>query len=397
MKISVLFEGTPKKPGAFYQNLNSAILLDQVKDQRFEIEFITIENDTFDFLKKKKFKVKKYKENIFSKIFNFLNNFNFFEKIVLMFNIKHPFEYFLKKNNFDLVIFLSPHNLCYYCGEINFVINIWDIDHKKNSIYSEHRKNYNYKKRENLINYALFHSFKTVVADFKTKKELINIYKGMPENIIVQPFIPLLPKLYDRKKNQDYKIIFEKFNLPKKKLILYPATFWEHKNHKYLLDVALILKQKKIEKYHFIFCGHDKGFLKHINNKIIKNNLENYITILNSVSDKALIALYKNVFAITMPTTGGPTNLPIYESFYFKKLIFYSDHLLDKNDKLNNLILKIDLDLPDDFASKLINFQVDTHKKKIIDANKYFFDVCSDENYKKNYLTIIDSFIKKKI
>ena len=30
-----------------------------------------------------------------------------------------------------------------------------------------------------------------------------------------------------------------------------------------------------------------------------------------------------------MPTFGGPTNLPIFESFYFKKPIFYTKHLID--------------------------------------------------------------------
>ena len=36
-----------------------------------------------------------------------------------------------------------------------------------------------------------------------------------------------------------------KFNLKNKRYIFYPATFWPHKNHQYLIDVAKIFKRDK--------------------------------------------------------------------------------------------------------------------------------------------------------
>ena len=52
-----------------------------------------------------------------------------------------------------MVIFLSPHQLSLYCVDVNFVINIWDIDHKKNSPYPEHNVNNTFEKRENFCKY----------------------------------------------------------------------------------------------------------------------------------------------------------------------------------------------------------------------------------------------------
>ena len=42
MKIAVLFEGNPKKPGGFYQSLQSASILNEITDDRFKLEFIEV-------------------------------------------------------------------------------------------------------------------------------------------------------------------------------------------------------------------------------------------------------------------------------------------------------------------------------------------------------------------
>ena len=134
------------------------------------------------------------------------------------YKFKHPFSDFLNKNNYDLVIFLSPNVLSYHCGKTNFIINIWDLDHKKNSPYPEHRINYNFLKREQLINYSIFHSFKVIVPEKRTREELIKIYNCDEKKIITQSFIPYLPKIFEKTESEtDFKKIFEELNVPKKK------------------------------------------------------------------------------------------------------------------------------------------------------------------------------------
>ena len=106
MKVGVLFEGTEKNPEAFNQSLNSALILNEIKNYYSDFNFIILNKKT-------------------SKIL---------------------------KNKYDIVMFLSPHQLSLYCSDINFIINIWDIDHKKNSPYSAHNKSYIYEKREKFLN-----------------------------------------------------------------------------------------------------------------------------------------------------------------------------------------------------------------------------------------------------
>ena len=53
MKIAILFEGNPKKPGGFYQSLQSASILNEIVDERFDLEFICLKKETYNLLKKK--------------------------------------------------------------------------------------------------------------------------------------------------------------------------------------------------------------------------------------------------------------------------------------------------------------------------------------------------------
>ena len=96
-----------------------------------------------------------------------------------------------------------------------------------------------------------------------------------------------------------------------------------------------------------------------------------------------------------MPTTGGPTNLPLYESFYFKKIIFYSKHLIFEN-KLSDNLITVDIDKPAEFCEKIINLNEDQKKLITEKAFEFYKTICSFKNFKKTYLSIIEDFISSR-
>ena len=395
MKIGIVFEGSPKKPGGFYQSLQSLTLLNDLKSAEYNFEVITLEKETFNFLKDK-FNTILFKSNLVLKLFNFMTNSIFFSNIIFKHNIKHPFEKFLNKNKFDLIIFLSPHNLCFFCGTTNFIFNIWDLDHKKNTPFPEHRINYNYRKREDLIDFVLFHSFKIIIPDKKICNELIQIYKCDKSKLLIQNFIPYLPRFYNENKDKNYENIFSKLKIKKKKIILYPATFWPHKNHHYLIEVAKILKKKNNQDYIFVLCGSDKGTIQKINSDIEEYGLDNYFHIFQLLSDEELISIYLKTYAVIMTTDGGPTNLPMYEAFFLKKPLFYSNHLLENDDDLNKLFVGINTQNPNDLYDKLINLDQNKLSDMVNLAENYFAVNCSGEKFKTNYFNILSEFKNKK-
>ena len=96
-----------------------------------------------------------------------------------------------------------------------------------------------------------------------------------------------------------------------------------------------------------------------------------------------------------MPTTGGPTNLRLYESFYFKKVIFYSDHLIEEKELSENLV-PINIQEPNDFCKKIINLKDEDIKLITKRAYEFYQKRCSFENVKMTYLSIINDFLKNR-
>ena len=91
-----------------------------------------------------------------------------------------------------------------------------------------------------------------------------------------------------------------------------------------------------------------------------------------------------------MPTYCGPINLPIYEAFFFKKIIFYTKGLI-KDDPINNRLLEIDTNSPSDFYEKW-NILNDNSRVDVLteDNFKCYNSVCSEDKFKENYKKIIN-------
>ena len=396
MKIGIFLEGSPKIGGGFFQSLKSSFLLLGIESFKSNFELIITDKETYSYLNKENFQNKLYKPNIFIKYFSELFEIDLVKDLFFKLKIMHPFTKFLKENSYDLIIFLGPSMMSKYCGEVGFVTNIWDLDHKNNSQFPEHNKNFIFEKREKLIKEIIYRAFRIIVAHDSNKNELINFYNVKNNNIVVQNFIPMLPSIYEKNIHNQNKYIelFKDLDIPEnKKIIFYPAQFWAHKNHKYIIDALKILKENKDERFFFVFCGANKGNLKFIENLIKRNNLEKFIKIYNFLTDDQVISLYLNCNAIVMPTYCGPTNLPIYESFYFKKIIFYTKDLIP-NDDINNRLIEIDISSPLDFCKKLEICFDENKIEEITKSNfEYYKLVCNDKDFRVNYEKIIKDFI----
>lgn len=393
MKVAILLEANLKNPGGYNQTLSTANFLHNSFKNKKDIIFIVNSFDLSKILKKKKINFINYKKNILEKLFDFFFGLTFLFKFLIKFNLNHSFSNFLRKNNIDFVIFLSPSELSLYCGEINFVLNIWDLDHKKNSPFPEHRKNYVYEIRESFLEIVLFKAYKIIVPHEQNKNDLIKLYNCNQDKISVLTLVPYLPVI---SKGRIFISREEGLNiskLPKKKIILYPGTFWAHKNHKYIVDCAYLLKKENINDFHFIMCGSDRGTFDYIKGLINENNLSDMITLFSLVSDFFLIELYKKSFAIIMPTDAGPTNLPLYEAMFFRKPIFYSKNFL-YDSEIKKIIIPIDINDPFTFLEKIKNIKSKYVRSKIELGVSYYNNYCNQERIYHLYNNIIIEFEK---
>ena len=213
MKTAFFIEGNSKNPGGYNQVLNSAVFLNYFFGNKDNYIFITNDEKLKKELNKIGVKSEIYKKNIIEKFLDYIFGLKFLINFLIYFNLKHSFAKFLKKKKIKLIFFLSPSIYATFCDDINFVINIWDVDHKKNSPFPEHKKDYVYEKRENFLKIVLFKSFKIIVPHEENKNELVKFYNIPASKIAIQTFIPYLPNM-DFSINKSDKIE-ENYNLEK--------------------------------------------------------------------------------------------------------------------------------------------------------------------------------------
>ena len=133
--------------------------MSEIEKFKSKIEVIISHKEAVNYLKEKNINTKLFSQNTFMRYFSELFEIDLIKNLFNKIKIRHPFTRFIKKNKYDLIIFLGPSTMSKFCAEISFVSNIWDVDHKKNSQFPEHNSNFNFENKEKLYNYIIHKAF----------------------------------------------------------------------------------------------------------------------------------------------------------------------------------------------------------------------------------------------
>ena len=110
------------------------------------------------------------------------------------------------------------------------------------------------------------------------------------------------------------------------------------------------------------------------------------------LSNEQIISLYKKTLALIMPTYVARSTLTLYEAFFFKTPVLYSDGILDKD--LEQFVTTFDLNDPNDLSQKLEDL-ISTNNnfnEKINNAYLYFEQNLKNDVREKILLDIIKNY-----
>ena len=392
MKICIYFESSPREGGAFHENINLMKIFNEYNKNEFDFTYIVSSHEIKVILEKYGCKTIFLKKNIFFRIHQFLFKFIFFRYLYKKLNIKNAYEKFIFKNKFDLSLFNSPSEISMLASNLPFIIILFEFQHRTDNYLPEYTGFHDFNLRELIIDHATKRAFKVLVATNKDKEVVKRLYNANDKSIKIQPYVPFLPDIYENNKDKiDYKLIFDELSIKSKKFLFYPAQFWPHKNHKYIIDAIDFAVNNCKEDLHVVFSGYDKGNLKYIKNQIKSKNIENNVKIFNYLSNDQIISLYLNSTALVMPTFVGHSTLPLYEAFYFKLPVFFTEGLLDE--KLKDLVYEVNLFKPQDLFEKYKLLDDDKNKEnKISSASKFYNNNCSREQLFNNFKDIFKEY-----
>lgn len=141
------------------------------------------------------------------------------------------------------------------------------------------------------------------------RAQLIESYPVEPRDVHVLPFIA--PKsMHATEASPRFS---ERYRLPERYLF-YPAQFWEHKNHKGLIQAIHQLREAHAD-LHLVLAGSKKNGFESTANLVDSLGLTNMVTFLGYVPEADMPELYRRARALVMPTFCGPTNIPPLEAF----------------------------------------------------------------------------------
>lgn len=308
-KIGLFLSEEPSGGGKFQYSLCILEAMSELPNKEYEVVVAYMNELWLDYLKDYKFRYfhvsRTYLDRIITKFWRVMR---FSPRWVqqLSPHIYSPAKTLLKENR-DIWIF-PTHEALTYQVPVPSLAAMHDLMHRYERRFPEISANNIYKKREwnyrNICQWA-----KGLLVDSKVgKQQVIDSYGIAPEKIHVLPFTP--PRYIYTKHTPDG---FEKrYTLPPK-FIFYPAQFWEHKNHKGLIEAAALLKDA-ISDLHIVFVGSKKEGYKGVCELVGRFKLTRNIHFIGYVPDIDMPEFYRRARAMIIPTFFGPTNIPPLEA-----------------------------------------------------------------------------------
>lgn len=253
----------------------------------------------------------------------------------------------------DLLYFLSPSPLCLQLQQLPYVLTVWDLCHRDYPEFPEVRSDGEFARREQFYaGPALSQAVAVIVDSDHSAAQLQRRYGLDRPRIRVLPFLPRLDTF-----DSETVDIRRQFGL-EADFVFYPAQFWAHKNHVYIVAALALLKTQYGVRLDAVFCGKDYGNVSHVLQLAQQLGIAEQIHYLGFADDALIPSLYRQSRALVMPTYFGPTNIPPLEAFHYGVPVCYPD-LPGLRDQVGDAAYLMDLTRPDSLVQQLLSILQD--------------------------------------
>jgi len=391
MKIAVVLEFKLKVGGGFQQELSTACLLNRYQDDDRQFIFYTTEKENVEILKKlgvrsKYLNVRSINDKIYYHFLKYVKIGHLFRTAVAA---EAPFEKVFIQDNIDLIYFLAPSSLALAVTKTNYMITVWDLCHRDHPEFPEVNFNGQFESRENLFNNVLPKAVAVLTDSEYGKANILSRYACDSERVYTVKFLPS-----EGIKTGSSTDIRKKYSL-KNKYIFYPAQFWAHKNHVYIVDGLKILRDKFGLEIDAVFSGSDEGNAKFVIGYAKKSGLEGNVHHVGFIPNEEMASFYKQAVALVMPTYFGPTNIPPLEAFTLGCPVCYPD-LPGLRDQVQDAAFLMDLNEPESMARHIATILSDREAVMAkVTRGKQLLSEWTEDDHWKVLNQIFDKYARK--
>ena len=271
INIAVIVDQPKKIGGGFTHTISFCKdILTKNTNKNLNFKFYCFNEPTFINLEKQKIFSKIIKYSYFNIFINKIMMSSFKTTFFKLLGISH-FEKVIINDKIDLVLFTHPSADSMLLRKTNFVYTIWDMCHSDHPEFPEIRLNREHLSRENI--YSLSCGTATaILVESETTKNIISERYNINKNKIFKINL-YYNKFLNISENPSEKIK----NVISIEYFFYPAQFWAHKNHIYILNALKKCKTKHNEIFNVVFTGSDMGNLQYIKDIVREYNLDSQV------------------------------------------------------------------------------------------------------------------------
>jgi len=292
----------------------------------------------------------------------------------------------IEKEKIDIMFYPTSSDLS-FLANTPAIVTVHDLQHRLNPQFREVSAGGRWEYREyGFINIAK-NAFRVLVDSKIGKQDMLKFYSQSNGKVEILPYLP--PSYLDPKISpKSLDTISKKLNLPNK-FIYYPSKFWPHKNHINLIKAISLLKKKGLEVNLVLTGSKDADFSTYVKVQKLINQL--------NFNPKELSVLYKKATALVMPTSFGPTNIPVLEAWLMGTPVVYSN-VKGCKEQLGNAGLLINPYKPKDIAEKIQKIYTDKNLvKKLIELGYIRVNLWNRALFTSKINEILKDFKKKHV
>lgn len=397
MNIAVISEQGPGSGGAFQQDVSTFLVLNGLRSEKYNFTFITTEKNSLGPLREAGLEVFYLRISLFDRVWGRMRGNEIIHGFIRASGLwkYSKLDKFLMERNIDLVFFLSPTRLSLVTECHSHMVRVLDQCHRDFMEFPEVSKFGEFEGRERILRNSLPRAIAVIVDSEYGKINMVRRYGLDEERIRVLPYLPSRAVRISAESGGKLLVDIKKKYGIQGDYVFYPAQFWTHKNHRYILEALKILKERHKIRISAVFCGKDRGNKDFILAKALEYGIGDRIICPGFVEDREMPSLYRQAVALVMPTYFGPTNIPPLEAFALGCPVCYPD-LPGLREQVKDAAYLMDLANPESLVGILMEIlENGSEVSSRIEQGKRIVSQWNEEKYREGLEKIFHEYEMK--
>jgi len=294
----------------------------------------------------------------------------------------HPLNTLVMRDKIELMYYIT---IFYEDTVVPFVYTVWDLEHRHSPFFPEVSvTGWTFNQREQHFSNIIPRAYCTIIGNETGKQQVCHYYRVDPERVRTIP-LPIADYIWETPADNT---VLSQYGLEPQKYLYYPAQFWPHKNH-----IRLVKAMRTLSKQGFklVLSGKDVGNQTYIRQAVAEYGLQDSVIFLGFVENAAMVALYRNAYAMTFASFCGPDNLPPLEAMALECPVICAE-FTGAHEQLSDCALFFDPRDENGIIAGVDALRDASARRELIAKGKELASRNTTVNYISQMLKVIDDF-----